>query len=79
MNIATDSVQTMGLKFVIHGLPNTDTLDENAGIWSLSTKTISTPNITHGGASNHYVGEVTEVRISGGDYREENYKTDFEI
>ena len=41
--------------------------------------TIRTPNIIHGSASENIVGQITAVGDSVGDYREENYKTYFEI
>ena len=79
MNVATESVQSMGPQFLIHGLPNIDTLDENSGIWSSTARIRRTPNITHGSASNRAVGQGTEVGDTVGDYREESFKTDFEV
>ena len=79
MNIASDSVQPMGPQFVTRGLPTIDILDENAGIWIPATIIRRTPNITHGSASEHAVGEWTVVVDAVEDYIEESYKTDFEI
>ena len=79
MNVATESVQSVGPQFESHGFPNIDTLDENSGIWIPATRIRTTPNITHGSASEHAVGKGKAVGDAVRDYREENYKTDFEI
>ena len=60
-------------------LPTIGTLCENSGIWSPATIIITTLNITHGIASKHDVGKGTVVVNSVGDYKEENYETDFYI
>ena len=77
MNVTTESVQSMGPQFVSHELPTIDTLDENTGIWIPTTRIRRTPNITHGSASENYVGQVTAVGDEVTDYKKENYKTDF--
>ena len=70
----------MGTQLIIHGIPTIDTLKESTGIWSPDTSAIRrTPNNTHGSASENVVGKGTLVGAAVGDYREENYKTDFEI
>ena len=79
MNFVTDSVQSMGPQSVSHGLPTIDKLDKNDGIWIPTTRIRITSNITHGIAFEHAVGQVTSVGDAVGEYREENYKTDFEI
>ena len=75
----TEFVQYMGPKFVSHGIPTIDTLDENSIILIPDTRIISTPNITHRSVSEHAVGKVTAIGDAVGYYREENYKAGFEI
>ena len=80
MNIASETAQPTGLKLVSHGLLTTDPLKTNSRLWILDTNAIiNTPNNIHGSASEHVVGQRTSVGASVGDYRRENYKTDFEI
>ena len=80
MEVAEETVQPMGPKLVSHGLPTIDTFKENSGIWNPATSSIRrTPNNTHGSASEHVVGQGTAVGAAVVDYREENYKTDFDI
>ena len=70
----------MGPQLVSHGLPTIDTLNENAGVCVPATSVIRrTPNTTHRSAHWHVVGQITEVGLAVGDYREENYKTYFGI
>ena len=77
MNAVNEYVQPMGKEFVIHGLPTIDTLSKNVGICIPDARIIRTPNITHGGASDHSVGQEKSVSDVVGDYREENSKTGF--
>ena len=79
MNVVTNSIQPTGSQFVIHGLHNIHTLDENSGICIPTTRIIMTPNITHTSASECDLGQGIAVVDTVGDYREETYKTDFEI
>ena len=79
MRFAADTVRPMEPLFVIHGIPNIESLDDNCRIWILSTKIWMTPNITYWSASDHAVQKVTAAGDSVADYRKENYKNDFEI
>ena len=80
MNIASETAQPTGLKLVSHGLLTTDPLKTNSRLWILDTNAIiNTPNNIHGSASEHVVGQGTAVGAAVVDYREENYKTDFDI
>ena len=57
MDIAADTVQTMGPQLVKHGLPTIDTLNENSGIWGpTNSATIIMRNTNHGSASEHVLG-----------------------
>ena len=78
MNVAADIVQPMGPKLVSHGLPNIYAFNENAGVCSLTTSAIRRmQNTTHGSVFEHLVVQGKVVGESVGDYREENYRTDF--
>ena len=76
MNVVTNSIQPTGSQFVIHGLHNIHTLDENSGICIPTTRIIMTPNITHMSASKCDLGQGIAVVDTVVDYREETYKTD---
>ena len=79
-NVAAKIVQPMVSQLVSHGLPTIDTLNENAAIWIPYTSSIRRNlNTTHGSASGNAVWKGTVVGSGTGDYREGNYKTDYEI
>ena len=80
MDVVVETFQPMGPQIISHGLSTIDILNENTGICSPATSSITrTPNTTHGRASEYVVRKLTVVVSSVGDYREENYKTYFEI
>ena len=78
MNVAAEAAQPTGPQIVIHGLLTIATLNEKSGSWSPATGDITrTPNTTHGSDSENIVRKGTSVGASGGDYKGENYETDF--
>ena len=80
MNVTEETVQTMRPQLISHGLPAIDTLNENSGICSPATSNIRrTYNTTHERASENSLGQVTSFGAEVVYYREENYKTYFEI
>ena len=80
MDAVENTVQPIGPQLVSHGIPTIDTLNENAWIWSPATSAIRrTQDTNYGSAYSNVVGQGTALGEAVGDYREENYKTGFEI